>query len=92
MKTEDEVFLRRNIVNGAYRDIEHYIDVLFRLTREDYMRPLREGVQNHVSTKNVGRVPEVYLYKKVVIGPPDVSGSGLVWTRVLQGHAFYSCF
>jgi len=49
MKNDEDVFLRRNIVNGAYQDIDHYIDVVFRLTREDYMRPLREGVQNHLN-------------------------------------------
>ena len=42
--TDQEPFLRVNISNGAYRDINHYLDVQFRLLREDYLRPLREGV------------------------------------------------
>ena len=42
--TDQEPFLRANISNGAYRDINHYLDVQFRLLREDYLRPLREGV------------------------------------------------
>ena len=79
MKTNDEIYLRPIIVKGAYNDIEHYIDVLFRLTREDYMRPLREGVQHHISEKP-GRVTEVHLYEDVKIGPPEPSRSGLVWT------------
>ena len=79
MKVDDEIYLRRNIVDGAYQDIDHYTDVIFRLTREDFMRPLREGVQNHVTEKQ-GRVTEVHYYKKVTIGPPDASRCGIVWT------------
>jgi hypothetical protein len=39
-------FLRPNIVDGPYLDVEHYLDVQFRLLREDFVRPLREGVQD----------------------------------------------
>jgi hypothetical protein len=38
-------FLRPNIVDGPYLDVEHYLDVQFRLMREDFVRPLREGIQ-----------------------------------------------
>ena len=37
-------FLRRNITNGAYRSVHHYLDVQFRLLREDFLNPLRAGV------------------------------------------------
>lgn len=37
-------FLRRNITNGAYNDVYHYLDVQFRLLREDFLKPLRDGV------------------------------------------------
>lgn len=37
-------FLRPNIVNGAYSDVEHYLDVQFRLLREDCFGPLRDGI------------------------------------------------
>lgn len=43
---EDErPFLRRNISKGAYQSVEHYLDVQFRLLREDFIAPLREGIQ-----------------------------------------------
>lgn len=79
MTQDEDIYLRRNIIKGGYRDMEHYIDVLFRLIREDFMRSLREGVQNHVTEKQ-GRVTEVHYYKKVTIGPPDASRCGIVWT------------
>ena len=62
MMKDDDIFIRRNVVSGAYRNVDHYADVIFRLTREDFMRPLREGVQNHVTEKQ-GRITEVHYYK-----------------------------
>ncbi|CAF0906280.1 unnamed protein product [Brachionus calyciflorus] len=41
---DQEVFLRKNITNGSYKSVHHYLDVQFRLLREDFMKPLREGV------------------------------------------------
>ena len=38
-------FLRPNVVQGRYDDVQHYLDVQFRLLREDYLIPLREGVE-----------------------------------------------
>ena len=39
-------FLRRNVIEGAYRNVEHYLDVHFRLLREDFIAPLREGISS----------------------------------------------
>jgi hypothetical protein len=39
------VFLRRNKIDGKYDNAEHYLDVQFRLLREDFVRPLRDGIQ-----------------------------------------------
>lgn len=39
-----EAFLRPNISKGAFHNIEHYLDVQFRLLREDFIAPLREGI------------------------------------------------
>ena len=41
--TDQKSFLRKNITNGAYKNVHHYLDVQFRLLREDYLSPLREG-------------------------------------------------
>ncbi|XP_026822366.1 NFX1-type zinc finger-containing protein 1-like [Rhopalosiphum maidis] len=40
-----EPFLRPNIYKGVYQNVEHYLDVQFRLLREDFIAPLREGIQ-----------------------------------------------
>jgi hypothetical protein len=46
------LFLRPNIVDCPYLDVEHYLDVQFRLLREDFVRPLREGVQDIIKNIN----------------------------------------
>jgi len=40
----EKPFLRPNILKGAYQNVEHYLDVQFRLLREDFIAPLREGI------------------------------------------------
>lgn len=42
--SNEKVFLRPNIIRGAYVSVEHYLDVQFRLLREDFISPLREGI------------------------------------------------
>lgn len=47
-----EPFLRPNITKGAYQNVEHYLDVQFRLLREDFIAPLREGIQFYKESIN----------------------------------------
>lgn len=42
-------FLRMNKRTGGYKDLNHYLDVQFRLLREDFIGPLREGIQQYVA-------------------------------------------
>lgn len=40
-----EPFIRKNVVDGNYvGGIDHYLDTQFRLLREDFVRPLRNGI------------------------------------------------
>ena len=41
---EGKPFLRRNIIKGPFKDVKHYLDIHFRLLREDFMQPLRKGI------------------------------------------------
>lgn len=38
----EKLFFRPNLIRGTYHDWDHYLDVQFRLLREDFMGPLRE--------------------------------------------------
>lgn len=43
-------FLRENIVDGAYANLDHYLDVQFRLLREDFIIPLRDCIKEIVNS------------------------------------------
>lgn len=81
-------FLRVNVVGGSYKDLEHYLDVQFRLLREDFILPLREGIR-HLQ-KSYGRLGAsssrgsknakvVYVYQKVTVLYPVCNGKGMVY-------------
>ncbi|CAG9824500.1 unnamed protein product [Phaedon cochleariae] len=40
----DSPFLRPNVTKGPYQSVNHYLDVQFRLLREDFVAPLRRGI------------------------------------------------
>ncbi|CAH3193640.1 unnamed protein product, partial [Porites evermanni] len=46
--SQERSFLRKNISKGRYDNAEHYLDVQFRLLREDFLEPLREGIREIV--------------------------------------------
>ena len=37
--------IRKNIINGSFQNVNDYLDIQFRLMREDFIQPLRDGVQ-----------------------------------------------
>ena len=68
--TQERPFLRKNITKGKYENAEHYLDVQFRLLREDFLEPLREGI--HEIVQNVPRQQRKQLmknYRSVQISP-----------------------
>lgn len=69
-------FIRKNVVEGKYvGGVDHYLDVQFRLLREDFVRPLRLGItQYRVSKKDPDtmaktkfRINDLNIYKDVQI-------------------------
>ena len=69
-------FLRSNIIKGKYRDWDHYLDVQFRLLREDFIAPLRDGIKCHYEGVNP-RNTDIYLYKHVQVLTPVCLFTGL---------------
>ena len=68
--------VRPSITIGRYINWDHYLDVHFRLLREDFMFPLREGVQLYVSESNQ-RNTSVRVYTGVHILEPVCLMTGL---------------
>ena len=82
--SDDPVYLRRNKVDGAYENLEHYLDVQFRLLREDFVMPLREGIKELVAMKDrrdaaAKRLSDIRVYYDVCVLYPECTGQGLVY-------------
>ena len=70
-------FLRPNIIKGAYDNWDHYLDVQFRLLREDFVSPLRHGVYQHCEGNPGKRISEVRIYSDVHVLAPVCLFSGV---------------
>lgn len=53
LTSDEEVFLRCNIINGRYENIEQYLDTQFRLFRADLILPLRESIDKFLGSCNL---------------------------------------
>lgn len=69
--TAIKVVLSPNIMKGSYDNVKHYLDVQFRLLREDFIAPLREGIQFYKATKEnnqtIKKIPNMHIYLGVKI-------------------------
>ena len=79
---QERPFLRENKVIGRYDNKEHYLDVQFRLLREDFVRPLRDGIQQLVvmgDQRNNGkhRLDDIRVYDNVRILSPVFTSNGI---------------
>lgn len=67
-----KVILSPNITKGCYDNVEHYIDVQFRLLREDVIAPIREGIQCYKAmneiNQNFKKIPNMQVYFETKIG------------------------
>ena len=84
--TQERPFLRKNISKGRYEDAEHYLDVQFRLLREDFLEPLREGI--HEIVLNIPRPQRKQLmknYSSVQILSKEFTWSGVIHQVQING-------
>lgn len=69
-----EAFLRHNITKGSFMHVEHYLDIQFRLLREDFIAPLRTGIFEYInsldSPHNNKKYTNVKIYPKVQFNSP----------------------
>lgn len=85
VKGQIQPFLRKNIIDGEYSDKEHYLDTQFRLLREDFVGPLREGIVDYTTISN-SEHPEVRrrktilkIFNSVQVFTPFVGDYGLCY-------------
>ncbi|XP_046576460.1 NFX1-type zinc finger-containing protein 1-like [Haliotis rubra] len=68
--SDEQPFLRQNKDKGAYSNLDTYLDVQFRLLREDYIQPLRKGILEYKQSrfdKAPNKVADTWLYHDVQI-------------------------
>ena len=73
--------LRKNKIKGRYHNTEHYLDVQFQLLREDFLRPLRDGIKHYREHNNSSYPNDLYqdvrIYDNVKILRPICTSSGV---------------
>ena len=77
-----EPFLRKNKTTGTYIDIDHYLDIQFRLLREDFVGPLRDGINQYIQCSKQKqwrgrRQNNLKIYRNVWIISPVCLPEGL---------------
>ncbi|KAK2703369.1 hypothetical protein QYM36_018158 [Artemia franciscana] len=81
---EEEPFVRAALVDRPYKSIDDYLDVQFRLLREDFFSPLRSGIQEYRNLikdrkKNRSKINNIRIYRDVKFVDYDiVSGSYII--------------
>ncbi|KAJ7413081.1 NFX1-type zinc finger-containing protein 1 [Willisornis vidua] len=80
----EKPFLRLNIVSGRYESTNIYLDTHFRLLREDFVRPLREGIVELLQNfENRGlrkkRFDDIRIYFDTHIIAPHCASTGIVY-------------
>jgi hypothetical protein len=88
--SRDPVYLRQNIVEqgGSYENSNHYLDIHFRLLREDFLGPLRDGIQTYLS-KSLNKNTDIRIYENVYsLGPRLNFRCGLVYGLQLDKKKF----
>ncbi|XP_062572126.1 NFX1-type zinc finger-containing protein 1-like [Saccostrea cucullata] len=77
----EKPFLRANKIKGGYENLDHYLDIQFRLLREDFLRPLRDGIKEYkkqsVSKNLRKKVGDVRIYTNVQIVRPVCRDEGI---------------
>ncbi|XP_068769058.1 NFX1-type zinc finger-containing protein 1 isoform X2 [Struthio camelus] len=81
---DEKPFLRPNIVSGRYQSTSIYLDTHFRLLREDFVRPLREGILELLQNfEDKGlrkkKFDDIRIYFDTRIITPLCSSSGIVY-------------
>ncbi|XP_023929947.1 NFX1-type zinc finger-containing protein 1-like [Lingula anatina] len=83
INVKEEPFLRANKTLGGYRNVNHYLDVQFRLLREDFVRPLREGITKFSNLGSINRrddrLQDIRIYHDVHVVNPVCTANGLVY-------------
>ena len=80
--------LRSNIIQGSYKGWEHYYDIQFRLLREDFIAPLRRGVQSFLAGTRGRDLHDINMYKGVYVLEPVFTREGICFALSFDASRF----
>ncbi|CAM1296813.1 znfx1 (predicted) [Pycnogonum litorale] len=78
----DRPFIRRNLISGKYVDLNHYLDVHYRLLRHDFVAPLREGIAHYLdpsACRSRKWNKSVRIYENVYVLGSDLTKQGALF-------------
>ncbi|XP_063766744.1 NFX1-type zinc finger-containing protein 1 isoform X2 [Eleginops maclovinus] len=85
-RQEQKPFLRPNLTSQRYASTHLYLDTHFRLLREDFVRPLREGVQHLLRSKmekgdplKTKRFDDIRIYFDTKLLVPKCTTTGIAF-------------
>ncbi|XP_073534653.1 NFX1-type zinc finger-containing protein 1-like isoform X2 [Phyllobates terribilis] len=74
--------IRPNIIDGSYADARSYLDTHFRLMREDFICPLRDGISGLIAVKkqdlDKAKIDDIRIYFDAKIRSPLCTHAGIV--------------
>ena len=79
-------FLRENLIGKGYKNLDTYLDVQFRLNREDFIKPLKDGILDYKEGLNAGveigkmRNKDIRVYHGTRFLYPTITPSGVIYT------------
>ena len=79
--------LRPSLIQESYKGWDHYYDVQFRLLREDFVAPLRRGIQNFLKNTE-GKNHDINLYKDVQVIEPAFTRQGMCFKIYFDNSGF----
>jgi hypothetical protein len=83
MDLKQQPFLRPILIKNAYPSFDDYLDTHFRLLREDFIDPLRNGISSY-RQGNLDWKGDIRIYNKVYIGDLVCTRSGVVHQVLLD--------
>ncbi|UJR28371.1 hypothetical protein I4U23_009614 [Adineta vaga] len=80
-------YLRKNITTGHYKNGTHYLDIHFRLLREDFLQPLREAICQYMNDDDRSvtfRNTNVRLYRNTILTGTICSHVGILFSLAID--------
>ncbi|RUS87045.1 hypothetical protein EGW08_005198 [Elysia chlorotica] len=72
-----DIEVRANKTNGAYENVNDYLDIQFRLLRADLLLPLRESILEYLADQERPQMRGIKVYREVRIVRPVCNDNGL---------------